>query len=83
MALARATGERGGLAPCVFNAANEEAVTAFMTGACRFDEIVPLVGAALAAFDEGDALTLDSVLAADAWARGFVRASTAPAIATR
>jgi 1-deoxy-D-xylulose-5-phosphate reductoisomerase len=83
VALARATGERGGLAPCVFNAANEEAVTAFMAGACRFDEIVPLVGAALAAFDEGDASTLDGVLAADAWARGFVRASTAGAIATR
>jgi 1-deoxy-D-xylulose-5-phosphate reductoisomerase len=83
VALARATGERGGLAPCVLNAANEEAVTAFMTGACRFDEIVPLVGAALAAFDEGDASTLDGVLTADAWARGFVRASTAGAIATR
>lgn len=83
VALARATGERGGLAPCVFNAANEEAVTAFMAGACRFDEIVPLVGAALAAFDEGDASTLDGVLGADAWARGFVRASTAGAIATR
>jgi len=26
---------------------------------------------------------LDGVLAADSWARGFVRASTAPAIATR
>jgi 1-deoxy-D-xylulose-5-phosphate reductoisomerase len=83
VALARATGERGGLAPCVFNAANEEAVTAFMAGACRFDEIVPLVGAALAAFDEGDASTLDGVLAADAWARGFVRASTSGAIAAR
>ena len=83
VALARATGERGGLAPCVFNAANEEAVTAFMAGGCRFDEIVPLVGAALAAFDEGDASTLDGVLAADSWARGFVRASTAGAIATR
>ncbi len=83
VALARATGKRGGLAPCVFNAANEEAVTAFMAGACRFDEIVPLVGAALAAFDEGDASTVDGVLAADTWARGFVRASTAPAIATR
>ncbi|MFZ0178434.1 MAG: 1-deoxy-D-xylulose-5-phosphate reductoisomerase [Candidatus Dormiibacterota bacterium] len=83
VALARTTGECGGLAPCIFNAANEEAVIAFMTGACRFDEIVPLVGAALAAFDEGDAATLDGVLAADAWARGFVRASTAGAIATR
>jgi 1-deoxy-D-xylulose-5-phosphate reductoisomerase len=83
VALARATGERGGLAPCVFNAANEEAVTAFAAGQCRFDEIVPLVRAALAAFDDGDASTLDSVLAADAWARGFVRASTAGAIAAR
>ena len=55
VALARAAGERGGLAPCVFNAANEEAVTAFMAGRCRFDEIVPLVGDALAAFDDGDA----------------------------
>jgi 1-deoxy-D-xylulose-5-phosphate reductoisomerase len=81
VALARTTGERGGLAPCVFNAANEEAVLAFMTGQRRFDEIVPLVGAALAAFDGGDASTLDGVLAADAWARGFVRASGVGAIA--
>ncbi len=81
--LARATGERGGLAPCVFNAANEEAVTAFMAGQCRFDEIVPLVAGALAAFDDGDASTLDGVLAADAWARGFVRANTADAMAAR
>ena len=83
VALARATGERGGLAPCVFNAANEEAVSAFTAGQCRFDEIVPLVGAALAAFDDGDSSSLDGVLAADAWARGFVRASTAGAIAAR
>jgi 1-deoxy-D-xylulose-5-phosphate reductoisomerase len=83
VALARTTGERGGLAPCVFNAANEEAVTAFTAGQCRFDEIVPLVGDALAAFDDGDASTLEGVLAADAWARGFVRASTAGAIAAR
>ncbi len=40
-ALARSAGERGGLAPCVFNAANEEAVMAFTAGQCRFDEIVP------------------------------------------
>jgi 1-deoxy-D-xylulose-5-phosphate reductoisomerase len=83
VALARATGEQGGLAPCVFNAANEEAVTAFMTGRCRFDEIVPLVGAALAAFTDDGALTLDGVLAADAWGRGYVRANTAETIAAR
>jgi 1-deoxy-D-xylulose-5-phosphate reductoisomerase len=81
VALARATGEGGGLAPCVFNAANEEAVMAFTAGRCRFDEIVPLVRDALAACSDGDATTLDGVLAADAWARGFVRASTAGAMA--
>jgi 1-deoxy-D-xylulose-5-phosphate reductoisomerase len=83
VALARSAGERGGLATCIFNAGNEEAVTAFMAGQCRFDEIVPLVGAALEAFDGGDGLTLDGVLAADAWARDFVRANTAGAVAAR
>jgi 1-deoxy-D-xylulose-5-phosphate reductoisomerase len=83
VALARAAGERGGLATCIFNAANEEAVTAFMAGQCRFDEIVPLVGAALEAFDGGEGLTMDGVLAADAWARSFVRANTAGAVAAR
>jgi 1-deoxy-D-xylulose-5-phosphate reductoisomerase len=83
IALAKTTGERGGLAPCVFNAANEEAVTAFTSGRCRFDQIVPVVSAALAAFDDGDASTQDGVLAADAWARDFVQANTGQAIATR
>jgi 1-deoxy-D-xylulose-5-phosphate reductoisomerase len=83
VALAKSTGERGGLAPCVFNAANEEAVTAFTTGQCRFDEIVPLVSAALAAFNDGDTSTLDGVLAADAWARDFVRTNTSQAVAAR
>ncbi len=83
IALAKTTGERGGLAPCVFNAANEEAVTAFTTGQCRFDEIVPLVSASLAAFGDGDASTLDGVLAADTWARDFVRTNTGQAVVTR
>ena len=81
VALARETGERGGLAPCVLNAANEVAVTAFMTGRCRFDEIVSLVGDALAAFEDRDASTLDEVLATDAWAREFVQARTVTAAA--
>ncbi len=83
VALARSAGERGGLAPCVFNAANEEAVMAFTAGQCRFDGIVPLVSDALAAFPDGDASTLDGVLEADAWARGFVRATTVGAVAAR
>ena len=58
-------------------------MTAFTSGQCRFDQIVPLVSAALAAFDDGDASTLEGVLAADAWARGFVQANTGQAIAAR
>jgi 1-deoxy-D-xylulose-5-phosphate reductoisomerase len=83
VALARAAGERGGLAPCVLNAANEEAVTAFTDGRCRFDEIVPLVSDALADFDDRGVLTLDDVLAADTWARDHVRAGAATAAGVR
>jgi 1-deoxy-D-xylulose-5-phosphate reductoisomerase len=83
VALARAAGERGGLAPCVLNAADEEAVAAFTGSRCRFDEIVTLVGDALAAFEDRDASTLDDVLSADAWARAHVRSNTEIAAAAR
>jgi 1-deoxy-D-xylulose-5-phosphate reductoisomerase len=83
LGLARAAGERGGLAPCVLNAANEEAVSAFVDGRCRFDEIVILVRDALAAFDDRSATGLDDVLAADAWARDHVRSSIGKAAAAR
>ena len=83
VALARSAGERGGLAPCVFNAANEEAVTAFTAGQCRFDEIVPLVSEALSAFHDHGASSLDAVLAADAWGREFVRTNTVGATVAR
>jgi 1-deoxy-D-xylulose-5-phosphate reductoisomerase len=82
LALARAAGERGGLAPCVLNAADEEAVSAFAGGRCRFDEIVTLVGDALDDFDDRSASSLDDVLAADAWARERVRSSTVTVAAT-
>jgi 1-deoxy-D-xylulose-5-phosphate reductoisomerase len=82
LALARAAGERGGLAPCVLNAADEEAVSAFTGGRCRFDEIVTLVGDALDGFEDRTASSLDDVLAADAWARERVRSSTATVAAT-
>jgi 1-deoxy-D-xylulose-5-phosphate reductoisomerase len=83
LALARDAGERGGLAPCVLNAANEEAVSAFIDGRCRFDEIVTLVRGALAAFDDRGVTGLDDVLAADAWAREHVRSSAGKAAAAR
>ncbi|HEY8674133.1 MAG TPA: 1-deoxy-D-xylulose-5-phosphate reductoisomerase [Candidatus Dormibacteraeota bacterium] len=83
LTVARAAGERGGLAPCVLNAANEEAVSAFLDGRCRFDEIATLVGDALDGFEDRSASTLDDVLAADAWAREHVRSSAAREAAAR
>lgn len=70
--LAREAGERGGTAPAVYNAANEACVAAFHGGGLAFPAIVDVVGQVLAAHDvpseQGD-LTVDDVLAADAWAR--------------
>ncbi len=47
LALAREAGERGGTYPCVFNAANEVAVAAFLDGRIGFLEIAALVEDAL------------------------------------
>ena len=71
VSLARAAGERGGTAPAVYNAANEACVEAFRTGRLAFVDIVPTVGAVLASHDvpSEETLSVDDVLAADAWAR--------------
>ncbi|WP_183095949.1 1-deoxy-D-xylulose-5-phosphate reductoisomerase [Nocardioides stalactiti] len=71
VALAREAGARGGTAPAVYNAANEVCVDAFHEGRLRFPAIVDVIGAVLADHDvrSGERLTLDDVLAADAWAR--------------
>jgi 1-deoxy-D-xylulose-5-phosphate reductoisomerase len=75
--LAREAGARGGTAPAVYNAANEVCVAAFREGRLRFPGIVDTVAAVLdqhrlTRHDVGSTptdLTLDDVLAADAWAR--------------
>ncbi len=69
--LAREAGERGGTAPAVYNAANEVCVEAFRAGDLRFVDIVDTVGRVLHDHDVGSHrdLTVDDVLAADAWAR--------------
>ena len=70
--LAREAGACGGTAPAVYNAANEVCVAAFLRGEMRFTDIVPSIGRVLAARDvpsELTELTVDDVLAADAWAR--------------
>jgi 1-deoxy-D-xylulose-5-phosphate reductoisomerase len=75
VALARRAGETGATAPAVYNAANEVCVEAFRSGRLAFNDIVPTVSHVLGLHDvpseqrpEGG-LTVDDVLAADAWAR--------------
>jgi 1-deoxy-D-xylulose-5-phosphate reductoisomerase len=76
VALARRAGTAGATAPAVYNAANEVAVDAFRQGRLGFVEIVDTVAEVLSAHapmphdvPSKAALTLDDVLAADAWAR--------------
>lgn len=70
--LARRCGLAGGLAPAVYNAANEVCVDAFCAGRLGFTGIVEVVAdvvdAHLARPGTGE-LTVSSVLGADAWAR--------------
>ena len=77
--LARAAGSAGGCLPAVLNAANEEAVAAFLDGRCAYLEIVDTVGAVL---DDAHAWTdepedVDEVLAAEEWARARAHARLA------
>jgi 1-deoxy-D-xylulose-5-phosphate reductoisomerase len=73
LALARAAGEAGGLAPCALNAADEEAVAAFLDGRCAFLEIDALVERALEAVDPAALESLEQVVEADRAARAIVR----------
>ena len=69
LALARRAGEQGGTYPCVFNAANEVAVAAFLKGRLPFLGIADVVAEALASADGAAANDLDDLVAADADAR--------------
>ncbi|MDH2416847.1 1-deoxy-D-xylulose-5-phosphate reductoisomerase [Nocardioides sp. CER19] len=78
--LARTVGERGGTFPAVYNAANEVCVDAFHDGRIGFTDIVDTVervvqrrteygSAGAVDVPSNQTLTVDDVLAADAWAR--------------
>jgi 1-deoxy-D-xylulose-5-phosphate reductoisomerase len=69
VALARAAGEKAGTYPAVYNAANEECVLAFHAGKIGFTAILDVVGEVLADHSEAGELSIEAVLAADAWAR--------------
>ncbi|MEY5004238.1 MAG: hypothetical protein RLZZ594_268 [Actinomycetota bacterium] len=74
--LARQVGSAGLTYPAVFNAANEEAVEAFHAGKIGFNQIVDLVKRVVDAHEADKELSLQSVLAAEVWARdranGFI-----------
>jgi 1-deoxy-D-xylulose-5-phosphate reductoisomerase len=69
LALARQAGEDGGTNPCVFNAANEVAVAAFLEGRLPFLGIDEVVADTLTACEGAPAHDLDELVAADAGAR--------------
>jgi len=77
--LARRALDLGGVAPAVLNAADEEAVRLFLGRKIRFGDLMPLVDEVLSAHRPGaDPLTLESILRADAWARGRLHEAAAP-----
>ncbi len=70
--LAREAGERGGTYPCVYNAANEVAVQAFLDGRIGFLDIPAAVEDVLARVDGSPARDLAELVAADRRARDLV-----------
>jgi len=72
-ALGVAAGRRGGVAPAVFNAANEAAVALFLSGRIRFAEIGPAIRDTLDSLSHLGGDNRDAILAADAAARAHVK----------
>jgi 1-deoxy-D-xylulose-5-phosphate reductoisomerase len=71
LALARAAGERGGTYPCVYNAANEIAVAAFLAGRLPFLGVAELVADALERADGAPARDLGELVEVDARTRAL------------
>jgi len=69
LGLARKALEAGGSAPAVLNAANEEAVAAFLDGRIPFPAIPESIMEVLEGHPAAPVSRLEDVLAADAWAR--------------
>lgn len=69
--LALAAGRAGGTMPCVFNAANEAAVHAFLAGNIAFLDIVAIIRRAMHNHQAIHQPSLADLYTADEWARGF------------
>lgn len=79
VALARAAVAASATHPAVYNAANEEAVAAFLAGRLGFLGIVQTVEEVLAAHDGGPVRDVEDVRAAEDWARARARERVAAA----
>jgi 1-deoxy-D-xylulose-5-phosphate reductoisomerase len=79
LALARAAGQEGGSAPCVYNAANEVAVAAFLTGRLPFLGIPEVVGETLAVTESDPVRDLDDLVEVDRAARALAEGALAAA----
>ena len=73
LGLGIAAGRRGGAAPAVFNAANEQAVARFLAGELAFGDIARAIASALAALGDAAGDTLEALVSADCAARAHVR----------
>jgi 1-deoxy-D-xylulose-5-phosphate reductoisomerase len=71
LALAYAAGRRGGTAPCVYNAANETAVYAFLDRRLSFPAIAEVIAATCGRHAVVSSPDLAALTAADAWAREY------------
>jgi 1-deoxy-D-xylulose-5-phosphate reductoisomerase len=69
LALGVRAGRTGGSAPAAFNAANEVAVAAFLSGRAPFGRIAEVIEAVLEEQIVTDAASVEAVLASDGWAR--------------
>ena len=77
--LARQAGAAGLSFPAVYNAANEQAVEAFHAGKIGFLQIVELVERVVEAHQPESEMSLETVLAAERWARDRADAQIATA----
>jgi len=77
--LARRVGKLGKSYPAVYNASNEQAVAAFHAGLISFEQITELIERAIDAHEPDSQLSLESVLAAEKWARDRTDAQIAKA----
>ena len=70
--IARQSSKAGMTMPCVMNAANEEAANLFLAGRCGFLQIADVVEETMSRH-QPVSVTLETLLAADSWARETVR----------